>query len=67
MALQSQGLFVGDIVAIWSSYVVRRAVVIDPVVPHHFEMVRVRLLDGARLERLCFRETLQRLSGPEVS
>ena len=64
MAIGDQTLAVGDVVAVWGSCSVRRAVVVEPRVPHHCDMVRVRLLDGARLERLCFRESLQRLSGP---
>jgi hypothetical protein len=63
MAIGDQTLAVGEVVAVWSSYSVRRAVIVDASVPHHCGMVRVRLLDGARLERLCFRESLQRLSG----
>jgi hypothetical protein len=56
---------VGDLVAVWSSSTVRRARVVEARVPHHCDKVRVRLLDGARLERVVFAETLQRLSGPE--
>lgn len=56
---------VGELVAVWSGANVRRARVVEPCVPHHCDKVRVRLLDGARLERVVFAETLQRLSGPE--
>jgi hypothetical protein len=58
-------LKVGDLVAVWSSWNVRRAVVVLPVVPGHCDKVRVRLLDGAKLERVVFAETVQRLSDPE--
>jgi len=64
MRLRNQVLAVGDIVAVWSSWNVRRAVVVEPRVPHHCDKVRVRMVDGAKLERLVFVETLQRLSGP---
>jgi len=64
MAIGDQTLTVGDVVAVWGPCSVRRAVVVDASVRHHCDMVRVRDLDGARLERLCFRESLQRLSGP---
>jgi hypothetical protein len=64
MSLRNQVLAVGDIVAVWSSWNVRRAVVVVPRVPGHCDKVRVRLLDGAKLERVVFAETVQRLSGP---
>lgn len=57
---------VGELVAVWSGANVRRAVVVVPRVPGHCDKVRVRLLDGAKLERVVFVETLQRLSGPEA-
>jgi hypothetical protein len=66
MGLRSQVLAAGDIVAVWSSWNVRRAVVIEARVPGHCDKARVRLLDGAKLERIVFVETLQRLSGPEA-
>jgi hypothetical protein len=57
---------VGELVAVWSGANVRRARVVQPCVPHHCDKVRVRMEDGARLERVVFAETVQRLSGPEA-
>ena len=64
MNLRNQVFEVGELVAVWSGSNVRRARVVGPRVPHHCDKVRVRLLDGAKLERVVYAETLQSLSKP---
>ena len=64
MNLRSQVFEVGELVAVWSGSNVRRARVVEARVPHHCDKVRVRLLDGAKLERVVYAETLQSLSKP---